>query len=246
MPSGDRDSGVFGRPRHRIIKGVPTCTRPAARDRRSSPSASGMIRPAPFPPSCPRKPTRPAVLFLQALPPAARPRLHRRACQDRRPVLPHLPELCPSGSRSHPHRARHFPSPGQGRAFHADRPPGAGLCSGLPDIPGTPRPVAGLLDDPRRNGHRSHRSLKGEVSIRRPGLGGSNPAGPHNRLVRGEPETRQCQGSAGCNARSCPCNLHRRSAGVTRVFRTSVWSRTGSPSSGLALHRVTRCRPSNT
>ena len=182
MPSGDRDWGVLGGP------GTESLGR-AGMDRSRSPGPAlrpiriGDDSPGPLSAGLPKEATHPAVLFLQVLPPAARTRLHRRACQDRRPVLLHLPDLCPSGSQSHPHRARRFPSPGQGRAFHAGRPPGAGLCSGLPDIPGTPRPVAGLLDAPRRNGHRPHRSLKGEVPIRRPGLGGRNPAGPPQPAV---------------------------------------------------------------
>ena len=76
--------------------GVPEWTGAAARDRRSAPSASGMIRPAPFPPSCPRKPTRPAVFFPQALPPAAGHRIiGGRAGMDRsRSPGPALRPIC--------------------------------------------------------------------------------------------------------------------------------------------------------
>ena len=246
MPSGDRDWSVFGRPGHRIIGGRPGMHPTRSPGPALRPICIGDDSPGPLSAVLPQEATHPAVLFLQVLPPAARTRLHRRACQDRRPILPHLPDLCPSGSRSHPHRARHCPSPGAGPGVSCRPPSGS-------------RPLQRPARHPRNaaTGCRSAgcstpqraptpQKPQGRGPIRRPGLGGSNPAGLHNRPLRGEPEIRQCQGFAGCNARSCPCNLHRWSAGVARVFRISVWSRTGSPSSGLALHRVTRCRPSNT
>ena len=247
MPSGDRDSGVFGRPRHRIIKGVPDMHPTRSPGPALLPICIGDDSPGPLSavlpqeahPSCRPLPSgASACCQTPAAPsgvpgPAARPATISRSCVH--PAPGHI-RTGPGTSRARGRAGRFMQTALREQASAAacptsperrDRLP---VCWMIHAATGTDPTEASRARSPSADLAWVAATLPGPTT----GWCVENPKPVSARVL------------LAAMPAPAPCNLHRRSAGVTRVFRTSVWSRTGSPSSGLALHRVTRCRPSNT